>query len=99
VLTAANPHDSTLFGALLDDLPAILTPSGQRRSKPGKVHADKTYDHRHFRVCLRQRGIKGRIARRGVESSGTAGAAPLAGGAHDRVAAGVPAAAGPIRRQ
>lgn len=69
VLTAANPHDSTLFAALLEDLPAVATPSGQRRSKPGKVHADKAYDHRHCRVYLRQRGIKGRIARREIESS------------------------------
>jgi transposase len=69
LLTAANPHDSTLFAALLDDLPAVRTPSGHRRSRPGKVHADKAYDHRHCRAYLRRRGITARIARRRIESS------------------------------
>jgi hypothetical protein len=31
-VTAANVLDSQLFEALLDELPAIRTPSGQRRS-------------------------------------------------------------------
>lgn len=78
VLTAANPHDSTLFVALLDDLPAIMTPSAQRRSTPGKVHADKAYHDRHCRAELRQRGIKVRIARRG--SSPRSGRGGIAGG-------------------
>lgn len=47
----------------------MRTPSGQRRSKPGKVHADKAYDHARCRADLRARGITARIARRGVESS------------------------------
>lgn len=73
LLTAANPHDSTLFAALLDELPAVRTPAGQRRSTPRKVHADKAYDYRHCRAELRQRGIKVRIARRGIESSARLG--------------------------
>jgi transposase len=69
LLTAANPNDSTMFEALLDDVPAVRTPAGRRRCRPGKVHADKAYDHRRCRVYLHRRRIKARIARRGIESS------------------------------
>lgn len=44
VLTAANRNDSMLFEALLDELAAVRTPTGRRRRRPGKVHADKAYD-------------------------------------------------------
>jgi IS5 family transposase len=44
-------------------------PSGGRRRRPGKVHADKAYDHRRCRTYLRRRGIRPRIARRGIEPS------------------------------
>jgi transposase len=57
-----------VFEALLDDLPAVPTPTGQRRC-PEKVHADKAYDQRRCRGYLTRRGIKVPIARRGVESS------------------------------
>jgi IS5 family transposase len=43
-------------------------PSGRRRTRPGKVHADKAYDSGANRAYLRRRGIRPRIARRGVES-------------------------------
>jgi transposase len=69
VVTAANVHDGRLLEALLDDVPAVLGPSGRRRCRPGAVHADKAYDARHCRAYLRRRGIRSRIARRGVESS------------------------------
>jgi hypothetical protein len=55
--------------AVLDDVPPIRTPSGRRRTRPGKVHADKAYDSGANRAYLRRRGIRPRIARRGVESS------------------------------
>ena len=58
-----------MFEPLLDDLPAVSTPSGRRRCRPGKVHADKAYDHRRCRRYLHKRGMKPRIARRGIESS------------------------------
>jgi transposase len=67
VVSAAN--DSTLFEAVLDAIPPILMPTGRRRRRPGKVHADKAYDHRRCRAYLRRRGIKPRIARRAIESS------------------------------
>jgi len=68
-VTGANTNDSLVFAALLDDVPAVRTPAGGRRRRPEKVHADKAYDHRRCRGYLTQRGIKVRIARRGVESS------------------------------
>jgi transposase len=69
VVSAANANDSTMFEAVLDDIPPILMPTGRRRRRPGKVHADKAYDHRRCRRYLRRRGIGPRIARRGIESS------------------------------
>jgi len=68
-VTAANVNDSTMFEALMDDVPAVRTPSGRRRCRPGAVHADKGYDAWHCRAYLRRRGINARIARRGIESS------------------------------
>jgi IS5 family transposase len=50
-------------------VPAVRTPSGRRRSRPDKVHADKAYASAANRAYLRRRGIRPRIARRGVESS------------------------------
>jgi transposase len=58
-----------MFEAVLDDIPPIRMPTGRRRCRPGKVHADKAYDHRRCRAYLRARGIRSRIARRGIESS------------------------------
>jgi transposase len=74
VVTAANVNDTLLFEALLDDVPAVLTPTRRRRCRPGKVDADKAYDHAAKRAYLRRRGITPRIARRGVESSSRLGA-------------------------
>jgi transposase len=68
-MTAANINDGMLLEALLDDVPAVLGPSGRRRCRPDTVHADKAYDAHHCRAYLRRRGIRCRIARRGVESS------------------------------
>jgi IS5 family transposase len=69
VITAANVADTTMFAAVLEDVPPIRTPSGRRRRRPDKVDADKGYDSAANRAWLRRRGIRARIARRGVESS------------------------------
>lgn len=50
-------------------MPAIKCPSGQRRKRPAKLHADKGYDYPRCRRALRRRHIKIRIARKGIESS------------------------------
>jgi IS5 family transposase len=68
-VTAANVNDTTMFEAVMDDIPPIRAPTGQRRTRPAKVHADKGYDSHANRVYLRRRGIRARIARRGMESS------------------------------
>jgi transposase len=69
IVTAANASDTTLFAAVLDDVPPIRTLAGRRRTRPAAVYADKAYDSAANRAWLRRRGIKPRIARRGIESS------------------------------
>jgi IS5 family transposase len=68
-VTAANVNDTSMFEAVLDDVPAVRTPAGRRRTRPGTVHADKGYDSAANRAYLRRRGIRPRIARRGIEPS------------------------------
>jgi IS5 family transposase len=72
-VTAANVNDTTMFEAVLDDVPAVRTPAGRRRTRPGTVHADKGYDSRANRAYLRRRRITSRIARRGIEPSARLG--------------------------
>jgi IS5 family transposase len=67
-VTAANISDVTMLAAVLDDVPAVLTPTGRRRTRPGKLDADKGYDSAGNRAWLRRHGITARIAR-GIESS------------------------------
>src|SRR3712207_8883626 len=71
ILTAANVHDSRVFEELIDAVEPIKRPGrGRPRKRPKKLHADnKGYDFGRCREALRKRGIKARIARRGVESS------------------------------
>lgn len=69
-LTAANVHDSRVFEEMVDAVEPIKRPGrGRPRKRPEKLHADKGYDFPRCREALRRRGIKGRIARRGVDSS------------------------------
>ena len=66
-VTAANRHDSVVFEDLVDALPAVAGRPGRPRRWPEKLHADKG-DFERCRARLRARGIKVRIARKGVES-------------------------------
>jgi transposase len=68
LLTGANRHDSMVFTDLLDAVPPIKRPSGQRRTRPAKLHADKAYDMPRCRRALTRRHIKVRIARAGIDS-------------------------------
>ena len=68
LLTGANVHDSVPFEELLDAVPPIGGKPGRPRQRPDKLHADKASDHRRCRRACHRRGIKPRIARRGVES-------------------------------
>src|SRR5215218_3156801 len=57
---------------MLDAVLPIRRPRGRPgrpRKRPEKVHADKGYDFARCRQALRKRGIRPRIARRGIESS------------------------------
>ena len=68
-LSGANRHDSVLFEEVIDAIPPVKRPSGQRRKRPAKLHADKAYDNRRCRAALTRRHIRVRIARKGVERS------------------------------
>lgn len=69
MLTGAEVHDSKVFNRLLDGVEPVKGPRGRPRKRPEKLHADKGYDYPRCRSFLRRRGIKARIARRGVETS------------------------------
>jgi transposase len=67
-----HTHDSQLLEPLVDAVPAVIGPRGRPgrpRQRPAKLHADKGYDYPTCRRALRRRGIRPRIARRGLESS------------------------------
>jgi len=67
--TAANIHDSRMLEEAVDAISPIRRPRGRPRKRPEKLHADKGYDFARCRKALRKRGIKSRIARRGIDSS------------------------------
>jgi hypothetical protein len=58
-----------MLAAMVGDIPPVRTPAGRRRTRPGKLDADKGYDSVANGGYLRRRGIRPRIARRGVESA------------------------------
>ena len=69
-LSGANRHDSMMLAPTLDAIPGVRSGQlGRPRKRPAKLHADKGYDHRRCRAECRARGIRPRIARRGVDSS------------------------------
>jgi transposase len=69
-LTAANVTDGEMVEAVLEALEPVKRPGpGRPRCRPQKLHADKAYAIRRCRRYLRRRGIGGRIARKGIESS------------------------------
>jgi transposase len=68
-VSAANTNDSYALKPLIRAVPAIKSRRGPRRRKPGKLHADKAYDHAELRKWVRDRGITVRIARKGIETS------------------------------
>ncbi|GAA3087504.1 hypothetical protein GCM10017562_71430 [Streptomyces roseofulvus] len=68
-ISGANMHDSQGLEPLVRGIPPIRSRRGPRRRRPAKLHADKGYDYDHLRRWLRKRGIRHRIARKGIESS------------------------------
>lgn len=68
-LTGANRHDSMALTETVDAIHPVRQTRGRPRKRPAKLHADKGYDFKRCRRDLRARGIRPRIARRGIESS------------------------------
>nr|WP_159474214.1 IS5 family transposase [Streptomyces caniferus] len=68
-ISGANMHDSLGLEPLVRGIPPIRSRRGPRRRRPAKLHADKGYDYDHLRRWLRERGIRHRIARKGIEPS------------------------------
>jgi transposase len=66
-------HDSRMLEEMVDAVPPIRQSWGRSRKRPGKLHADKAYDHRRCRRALTRRHVQPRIARRGIESSAKLG--------------------------
>lgn len=70
ICSGANVHDSKMFEEVVDAIKPIKDPGrGRPRKRPEKLHADKAYDSKRCRGALSERGVKVRIARKGVESS------------------------------
>ncbi|MFF2776105.1 transposase [Streptomyces sp. NPDC058052] len=67
--SGANLHDSQALEPLVRGIPPIRWRRGPRRRRPAKLHADKGYDCDHLHRWLHSRGIRHRIARRGIDSS------------------------------
>jgi hypothetical protein len=68
VSAAANTNDSHALKPLVMAIPAIKSRCGPQRRKPAKLHADKAYDQPDLCRWVRDRDIKNRIARKGIES-------------------------------
>ena len=66
LLTGGHRHDVIGLMPLLDAVPPIRGVRGRPRRKPRELYADRGYDFDKYRRLLRQRGIRPRIARRGV---------------------------------
>ncbi|WP_078510500.1 IS5 family transposase [Streptomyces himastatinicus] len=68
-ICAVSLHDSQALISLVRGIPPIRSRRGPRRRRPGKLHGDKGYDYRHLRRWLASRGIRHRLASKGIESS------------------------------
>ena len=69
MVTAANVNDTTMFQAVVDDVPPVRTPAGGGAPGPARSTLTRATTAAANRAYLRRRGITARIARRGVESS------------------------------
>ena len=58
---------------MVDGVTPVRQPLGRPRKRPTKLHGDKGYDYWACRQALTRRGIKARIARKGIESSSRLG--------------------------
>lgn len=65
ILTCANRSDITQLVPLIKAIVPIGGVRGQPLSRPGRVYAERGYDHGKYRRILREHGIPISIARRG----------------------------------
>jgi Transposase DDE domain len=65
-LTGGNRNDVTQLIPLIDAIPPVRGRRGRPRRRPGKVFADRAYDHDKYRAQVKARGIRPVIAARGV---------------------------------
>ncbi|MFF9788516.1 IS5 family transposase [Streptomyces nigrescens] len=72
-ISGANMHDSLRLKPLARGIPPVRSRRDPRRRRPVMLHADKGYDYGHLRRWLSNRGIRHRIARKGIEPSTRAG--------------------------
>ena len=69
-LSAANVAELHQLEPTLEAVAPLKRPGpGRPVKRPAKLHVDQAYDARCCRQACRRRGIRPRIARRGVESS------------------------------
>jgi transposase len=68
-VSAGNTHDLHGLKPMTSGLQSRHDPERGRHYHPGKLHADKAYDHADLRNWLRRQRITPRIARKGIESS------------------------------
>jgi hypothetical protein len=71
-ISAVNTNDSYALKPLVMAIPSIKSRRGPRRRKPSKLHADKAYDQPDRRCWIRDRGIKVRVARKGIATMSAA---------------------------
>ncbi|WP_160573663.1 IS5 family transposase [Actinomadura physcomitrii] len=65
-LTGGNRNDVTQLMPLLEAVPPVRGRVGRPRRRPGRLLADRGYDHDKYRRLVWAKGIKPVIARRGV---------------------------------
>ncbi len=68
-ISGANTHDNQALIPLVKGIPPTRSRRGPRRRRPHKLHADHGYDYSHLRRWLACRGIRHRIARKGIGTS------------------------------
>jgi transposase len=66
-VTGANEADVTQLLPLVDSIPDLSGPEGDKPTKPKALYADRGYDSEPHREELRDRGIEPKIAKRRTE--------------------------------
>ena len=65
-LTGGQRNDVTQLMPLIEAIPPVRGRRGRPRQRPGRVYADRGYDHDKYRQQVRDKGITPVIARRGT---------------------------------